>query len=83
VLQRRFDSRSWVHFMKIRSSESSCSNDVSVQGLLITGRAGSGKTSVAQATAKSLQWDPDVHACMSLSTARGVSLTTPCSHVLR
>lgn len=32
-------------------------------GLLITGRTGAGKTSVAQATAKALQWNPSVFAC--------------------
>lgn len=32
-------------------------------GLLITGRTGAGKTSVVQATAKALQWDPKVFAC--------------------
>ena len=34
-----------------------------VSGLLITGRAGAGKTSIVQATSKALQWDPHVHAC--------------------
>jgi len=34
-----------------------------VSGLLVTGRAGAGKTSVVQATSKALQWDLHVHAC--------------------
>ncbi|KAI0280178.1 AAA-domain-containing protein [Russula aff. rugulosa BPL654] len=33
-----------------------------LSGLLVTGRAGAGKTSVVQATSKALQWDPEVHA---------------------
>ncbi|KAI0262607.1 AAA-domain-containing protein [Gloeopeniophorella convolvens] len=33
-----------------------------LSGLLVTGRTGAGKTSVAQATAKALQWDPRVQA---------------------
>lgn len=34
-----------------------------VSGLLVTGRAGAGKTSVVQATAKALEWDSGVQAC--------------------
>lgn len=33
-----------------------------LSGLLVTGRAGAGKTSVVQATSKALHWDPGVHA---------------------
>ncbi|KAI0060488.1 AAA-domain-containing protein [Artomyces pyxidatus] len=33
-----------------------------LSGLLVTGRSGAGKTSVLQATARTLQWDPSVHA---------------------
>lgn len=33
-----------------------------LSGLLVTGRAGAGKTSVVQATSKALQWDPRVQA---------------------
>ncbi|KAN0116131.1 AAA family ATPase [Russula decolorans] len=33
-----------------------------LSGLLVTGRAGAGKTSVVQATSQALQWDPKVHA---------------------
>ncbi|ETW75050.1 AAA family ATPase, CDC48 subfamily [Heterobasidion irregulare TC 32-1] len=33
-----------------------------LSGLLITGRTGAGKTSIAQATMKALQWDPRTHA---------------------
>ncbi|KAF8273433.1 AAA-domain-containing protein [Lactarius quietus] len=33
-----------------------------LSGLLVTGRTGAGKTSVVQATSKSLQWDPRVQA---------------------
>jgi len=35
-----------------------------LSGLLITGRAGAGKTSVVQATSRTLQWDPHVYAFM-------------------
>ncbi|KAI0053237.1 AAA-domain-containing protein [Auriscalpium vulgare] len=33
-----------------------------LSGLLVTGRNGAGKTSVTQATARSLMWDPRIHA---------------------
>ena len=39
------------------------SDSTTVSGLLVTGRAGAGKTSIVQATSKALQWDPHVHAC--------------------
>ncbi|KAI9462642.1 AAA-domain-containing protein [Russula earlei] len=35
---------------------------VELSGLLVTGRAGAGKTSIVQATSKALQWDAHVHA---------------------
>ncbi len=36
-----------------------------VPGLLVTGRSGSGKTSILRSVAKSLMEDPSVYTCMS------------------
>lgn len=58
------------------------STRVAVSGLLVTGRAGAGKTSVVQATSKALQWDSRVQACRFHAHATGPPLKHACSHTL-
>ena len=56
--------------------------DITVSGLLVTGRAGAGKTSVVQATSKALQWDPQIHACKQKFMHQAGHLIVFCSHAL-
>ena len=48
---------------------------VTVPGLLVTGRSGSGKTSVLRAVAKAMQENPQTLACMSLLRVSQQELT--------
>lgn len=66
ALSQNFDLRSYVAFTRLvvdRALKAPFNYLSPVSGLLITGRAGAGKTSIVRSVAKSIQEDPRTLAC--------------------